>query len=365
MAVPPTTPLERALARIGTDASVRRDLVAALKDWEGRNAVDGEEVRETTTGPLVDLLHAEADCVSHEVRFRDRVSRQEHALTISLLYRSKVGREYALTDAAPDHVWEPQTTKLLLSMARDARTALIGGAYAGDHVVAMMAFMAPNGGTCHCFEPNREQADMLRRNAEANALTNYRLSSDGLWSTTTKLVMVGSDSHAHPEVHTGQEGDLFQGISIDDYCRDNSISSLDIIMLDIEGGEIEALKGAGGMLAQGPETAPEVIFEIHRSYVDWSDGLASTPICSLLLEHGYSLYAIRDYQGNVHMPDAPVEVVPIETCYLEGPPHGFNIFASKRPDCIERHDLRICENVSPKLLKHRDPALHQPLTHRA
>lgn len=365
MAIPPTTPLERALARIGTDVSARQSLITVLKDWESRHAVAGEDVRETTTGPIVDLLYAEADCVTHDVRFRDRVSGQDHDLTISLLYRSKVGREYALADAGPDHVWEPQTTKLLLSMARDARTALIGGAYAGDHVIAMMAFMAANAGVCHCFEPNREQADMLRRNADANGLSNYRLSNDGLWNTTTKLVMVGSDSHAHPEVHTGQDGEVFQGLSLDDYCRDNAIRSLDIIMLDIEGGEIEALKGAAGMLAHPPETAPEIIFEIHRSYVDWSDGLDRTPICALLIEHGYTLYAIRDYQGNVHMPEAPVEIVPIETCYLEGPPHGFNIFASKRSDCIERHGLRVCENVSPKLLKHRDPALHHPLTYRA
>lgn len=174
--------------------------------------------------------------------------------------------------------------------------------------------------------------------------------------------MVGSDSHAHPEVYAGQDGDRFQAVSIDDFCAAQSIDALDIIMLDIEGGEIEALKGAQRFLAASAETAPEIIFEIHRSYVDWTDGLASTPICSLLLAHGYVLYGIRDYQGNVAMNGAPIEVVPIETCYVDGPPHGFNIFASKRPDCIDRLGLQVCEKVSPKLLAHRDPALHQPLS---
>ncbi|MEM8811165.1 MAG: FkbM family methyltransferase [Pseudomonadota bacterium] len=227
----------------------------------------------------------------------------------------------------------------------------------------MMQVMASRGGQCHCFEPNREQSAMLEENARSNGLTNFRLSNDGLWSATQKLVMVGTDSHAHPEVYNGQKGFVFQAISIDDYVSSAGIIGLDVIMLDIEGGEHQALRGAHHQITAPADTAPDIVFEIHRSYVDWSGGLAATPICSLLIESGYTLYAIRDYQGNVAMPVAPVEVVPIETCYLEGPPHGFNIFASKRSGTPERLDLRIVDHVSPKLLKHRDPALHQPLLH--
>jgi len=308
-------------------------------------------------------MHTEADTVTRTLQLPPVGSFGEtRDLNFTMLYRSKMGREFAMAKGRLDHAWEPQTTRLLRTLAADARTALIGGAYSGDHAVPMMAEMKDTGGKCYCFEPNMEQSTLLRRNADANGFRNYSLSNDGLWSETAELVMVGSDSHAHPEVYAGQDGDRFQAISIDDFCAAQSIEILNIIMLDIEGGEFYALKGAEGFLSAPADAAPEIIFEIHRSYVDWTNGLASTPICSLLLEHGYALYGIRDYQGNVTMNGAPIEVVPIETCYVDGPPHGFNIFASKRPDCVDRLGLQVCENVSPKLLMHRDPALHQPIT---
>lgn len=355
--------LEHAVARIGSDPETRKALLDVIGDWEQRHARQGEELRETTSGYLVDAMHAEADTITRSLRLPPvGPSGAARELNFTMLYRSKMGREFAMANGPLDHAWEPQTTRLLRTLAADATTALIGGAYSGDHAVPMMVEMKDAGGKCFCFEPNAEQSRLLQRNADTNGLRNYALSNDGLWSETSDLVMVGSDSHAHPEVYTGQPGDRFQAVSIDDFCAAQSIEMLDIIMLDIEGGEIEALRGAKGFLSAPAETAPEIIFEIHRTYVDWSDGLAQTPICRLLLDHDYVLYGIRDYQGNVAMNGAPVEVVPIDSCYVDGPAHGFNIFASKRDDCVDRLGLQVCENVSPKLLAHRDPALHQPLT---
>ena len=93
-------------------------------------------------------------------------------------------------------------------------------------------------------------------------------------------------------------------------------------MLDIEGGEIEALKGARRFLSAPAQEAPEIIFEIHRSYVDWSEGLAKTPICSLLIERGYEPMAIsavagtnvRDllYRASELLAETPAEAAAIE-----------------------------------------------------
>jgi hypothetical protein len=51
----------------------------------------------------------------------------------------------------------------------------------------------------------------------------------------------------------------------------------------------------------------------------------------------------------------------VDRVYLEGPPHGFNMLATKDRDLVGRLGLRIVENVSPKLLLDKDPALHHPL----
>jgi hypothetical protein len=76
---------------------------------------------------------------------------------------------------------------------------------------------------------------------------------------------------------------------------------------------------------------------------------------------GYRLFAIRDFHDNVRMSARPIEIIPVDSVYLEGPPHGFNLFATKDTTIVEHLDLRIVRGVSPKLLADRDPALHHPL----
>ena len=74
----------------------------------------------------------------------------------------------------------------------------------------------------------------------------------------------------------------------------------------------------------------------------------------------YILYAIRDYQSNVNLKGYPIELIPIDFVYLKGPKHGFNILAIKDENILNDKQFRIRKNVSPKLLKHRDPKIHSP-----
>jgi hypothetical protein len=57
----------------------------------------------------------------------------------------------------------------------------------------------------------------------------------------------------------------------------------------------------------------------------------------------------------------PVELIPCDKVYLDGPPHGFNMLALKDIRMLEGLPVRFCQDVSPKLLAHRNPALHQPV----
>jgi hypothetical protein len=95
--------------------------------------------------------------------------------------------------------------------------------------------------------------------------------------------------------------------------------------------------------------------------VDWSAGLDNTDVARLLRTQGYALYAVRDYQSNVPMAGEPIELVAPAGAYLEGPPHGFNMLAVKDDAMVQGAPFRLCSGVSPKLLRHRDARLHQPL----
>lgn len=338
------------------------DLIAARPAWrelfiehllqfERGIGEAGLDVRQEVIGPLVDALYDDDQVVRKELADGTR---------LDFLYRSKIARDFLLSaPARPNHAWEPQTSRLLIDLAATARQVLVGGAYFGDHAILLAKQAARNGGTVHAFEPNPEQRRMLMHNAQLNDLSNIVIRSEGLWDdSSTTLKLVGYDSFAHPEVSTDSSG--FQTTTMEDYLAAAGVARLDLIMLDIEGAELRALRGAEAFLKQPAGEAPDIVFEVHREYVDWTDGLENTAIARFLLDCGYQLFAVRDFNSNVDMGAKPIELIPAAEVYLEGPPHGFNMVAVKDARRFASAPYKICHNVSPKLLRHKDPALHHP-----
>jgi len=350
-----------ALAEIGKDEALRAKLLDLCREAEERLAQPNVSVRDTVTAPLIDALHGKTGVLRKTL---------SSGLVFDFHYRSKIAREFVMSpEARPDHVWEPQTTKLLVHLADGAENAVIGGAYFGDQAIMVARALARTDGVCHAFEPNRDQLAMLKRNAANNGLTNTVFNALGLWhDAETTLTLVGDDSFAHPEVVAAGEAngrdDVFGTTSINAYGAANGLENIGLIMLDIEGAEINALRGADRYLAQPMATAPHVVFEVHRHYVDWSKGLENTEIVGLFKGFGYHVFAVRDFNSNVPMADMPVELVPPERTYLDGPPHGFNMLAVKDRAVVESDFFKICVDVSPKLLAHKDPALHHPTAAR-
>lgn len=311
-------------------------------------------IREQVTGPIVDAMFEEGEQLSKTI---------ESGLKYEFRYSSKIARDFLMASSEkPDHVWEPQTTKALLALAKSSKAVLIGGAYFGDQAL-LIANALGSSGHCYCFELSSANMGMLQNNVAINGIKNLSVHQLALWSEDDRNInLTGLDSHASPqEAGINSTGTLFKSKTIDRFCKERGVSQLDIIMLDIEGGETAALQGAKNILSQPSSTAPAVICEIHSSYVDWTKGLRSTDLVETLLQHGYEVFALRDYQGNEPMRGKPVELVEIDTAVIAGPPHGFNLLAVKSRKRLDPAIFRICNHVSPKLLHHRDPAIFAPL----
>jgi FkbM family methyltransferase len=311
----------------------------------------GLEAREEVSGPILEAV------------MRGRVFSKElrDGTVIEMRYGNKISRDFLLSpDPRPDHVWEPQTTKLLLRFASTARQAVVGGAWIGDQAVLIARRMQATGGTCHAFEPDPEAFAFLKRNAESNRLGNLVCNPVGLWSRETAILLLGRDAYGSPQ-EAGEVAPGLPAVSLNHYARTQGFAKVDLLMLDTEGGEEAALRGASDFLCQRAGEAPSIVFEIHRHYVDWSRGLDETGVVRSLRGYGYEIFAVRDYHSNHPMEAEPVELIPTRDVHLEGPPHGFNMLAVKEPATIRDPFFRIVRGVSPKLLRNRDPALHQPL----
>ena len=347
--------LSKALALFGKNELLRNRFLSLCRDAETILAERDFNVREEITGPIIDALHRDLSVLKKRLR---------SDIEFNFFYSSKIARDFVMSEESePDHVWEPQTTRLLLNLVLKAQHVAIGGAYFGEHALLAAQVLRKDGGMCHCFELNREQIEMLRHNAHTNGLLNIVANQIGLWNTdNVYLTLSGDDSYASPKrAVSRKDPDTFPTITLNSYGNKNNISHFQVIMLDIEGGELAALKGADDYLKQPAGDAPHLIFEVHRNYVDWSDGLENTEIINYLKNMGYSLFAIRDYQSNVPMGDRPIEIIKAKDAYLEGPPHGFNMLGIKDERILDGIPIRLCSGVSPKLLFHRDPRLHQPL----
>jgi FkbM family methyltransferase len=239
-----------------------------------------------------------------------------------------------------------------------AKEVLIGGAYFGDHAI-LIAKQINGRGTVHCFEMNAGNAALLKANAEQNSLGNIRINIQGLWSKPGLGISLADGQDSHASSHIDMRSNTATE-TIDRYCGEMDISKLDLILLDIEGAEEEALKGAENFLKLPKDQAPILVYEIHRSYVDWSNGLRNTHLINWLADFGYESFALRDYQTNFSMAGKPIELVTLDDIYLEGPPHGFNMVAVKDRGVLKSPNIKFVSGVSPKLHFHRDPRWHSP-----
>lgn len=338
--------LADALALAGRDEVLRAQVFEALRAAELR-AADPAEFRERVRWPLI--LSLLRDVRAHRVVL-------ENGVMFDVTPDSRIEKALLLSSAAhPDHVWEPQTTKLLVALAERATNVIVGGAYIGDQVLLIAK---SSSAMVHAFEPMTEAFERLLHHLEINDIRNVVAQRRGLWNeSAANLRLDGHLALASSVAVEKSDSETTQSISIDDYVRERELPAVELIMLDTEGGEENALSGARETIARD---RPNIVFEIHRNFVDWTNGLENTSIVTSLTSQGYEVFAIRDFHNNYPIA-SPIEIIPVAKVYLDGPPHGFNVLATSDKNLVERLGLKIVENVSPKLLLEKDPALHAPL----
>jgi FkbM family methyltransferase len=338
-----------ALQLIGKNPKLRNSFISLIKEVEKDLDYKGS-VRDDVTKYLVDALFQKDDFIIKEIQ-----SGLKYKFLVGI--GSKVGREFLLSSPEiPEIAWEPQTTRILLHLAKNARNVIIGGAYFGDQALPIALEISKNDGVVHGFDLNKTQIGILNENLALNNISNVKTILKGLWNNSTTFLNL-SDTDDLAFATPSDDNNQSNTTTIDEYVTEEAISSIDLIMLDIEGSELNVLKGAESLLSR-ENGYPNVIFEIHSSYVDWSNGLINTPIVQLLLSHGYKVFSIRDFQGNYDMLGKKIELIKPEETIIEGPPHGFNMVAVKDMDLLKDDLFKMVKNVSPKYIIHKNPAIH-------
>jgi FkbM family methyltransferase len=126
-------------------------------------------------------------------------------------------------------------------------------------------------GKVFSFEPDPTNVANLRRNIQRNGFTNITVVESGIWSTSgnRSFLAANADSPDHGlgkfvEHAPPNAGTLMPCIALDDFMR--TAPPPDAIKCDIEGAEVEALRGATKLL-QLP-SRPWIIMEMHSPALD-------------------------------------------------------------------------------------------------
>ncbi|MGR3809228.1 FkbM family methyltransferase [Jiulongibacter sp. NS-SX5] len=106
----------------------------------------------------------------------------------------------------------------------------------------------------HCFEPSSQSFKMLQNNV--GDFENVRLNSFGLGSASEEITFYGDDETS-TFASAYQQGNLSTAIekvqieTLDAYLEQNKISEIDLLKIDVEGYDLNVLKGAKKSIDSG------------------------------------------------------------------------------------------------------------------
>jgi FkbM family methyltransferase len=127
-----------------------------------------------------------------------------------------------------------------------------GGAYTGTFTM-IAANMVGDEGKVIAFEPDTENHKRLLANIKLNDLKNVIVIPKGLWSSDTKLPFRDAHNIGSSFIFDEPCGDSIIDlpvVSLDREFERLGIEKVDFIKMDVEGAEIEAIKGAKNILAK-------------------------------------------------------------------------------------------------------------------
>jgi FkbM family methyltransferase len=182
---------------------------------------------------------------------------------------------------------EGQMLRRLLDAARDGDTFFDVGANIGTITLPV----AMTGVECLAFEPAPANAARLAENAELNGLGNVTVIEAAMWSErgTVALRVDGAEGGGRSRVvdagDRGGEGVVEVPAATLDLWAGGGAAAPDLLKIDVEGGELEVLRGAGETLGAG--RVREVFVETHPLGLE-ERGASETDVAALLGELGYA-----------------------------------------------------------------------------
>ena len=232
--------------------------------------------------------------------FKNQTYTVRHGLAKGLKRRGGLAFLPAVITAAPERVEEES---FLLNLKLDGLTVFDVG---GDQGIYTLFFASRVGdkGRVVTFEPNPESYRRIVANVELNEFGNVQVRHLGLGAEKGKLTFVfpagepaRGSADANIQAQLLQEKDSqtieIEVNSLDSEINDSDLPEPDLVKIDVEGLEMDVLRGMKETLAQ---RRPNLFIEVHGADVQSKDDNARQ-VVKFLLDAGYSVFHVESKQN--------------------------------------------------------------------
>jgi FkbM family methyltransferase len=193
----------------------------------------------------------------------------------------------------------------VLSVLKAGATFVDVGANVG--LFSLPAAKKVGSGKVFAFEPCGWTYEQLLENARINRASNLQPVRLALGDCPGEAILqvnsagrdglntLGRPTHEHSKVVKTERVPVAR---LDDFLKQRSVTSVDVVKIDVEGAELFVLRGATGVLSR-PD-APVILYE--GGFL--SRGFDYHPVEQmwLLQKHGYSLFVIDSASGKISVP---------------------------------------------------------------
>ena len=192
-------------------------------------------------------------------------------------------------------LYERNTVRHLIDLIKDTGGNMVDcGANIGMYSLYLSKY-APTA-TIHAFEPIKKTLDIFKKNIELNHAGNIIVNQLGLSNRTGELDLFILEENNYGRTSENNLNNTKNKITVqtetlDNYCLKNNIHELTCIKADIEGGELNFLKGAEGIIKK----SRKIVLVVEINECSYASGYSPEELFAFIKNMGFESYRERDY----------------------------------------------------------------------